>query len=130
MTQRTTRNGWTNRIFSIGLLLLLAACANGGATDQHSARPGVNIADAALDGGMPQTALDVTRTILQSDPHNVDALERQGIALTQLNQPDAAMEAYQRALAVDPAAPTALLGLGRLQLVPRHSDFDSLVVSG
>jgi len=96
MTQRTTRNGWTNRIISIGLLMSLAACATGGAADQQSGKPGVNIADAALDGGMPETALNVTRTILLSDPHNVDALERQGIALTQLNQPDAAIEAYQR----------------------------------
>jgi Flp pilus assembly protein TadD len=97
-------------------LLLLAGCSVFGTANQHEAVPGVNIADAALDGGMPQTALNVTSAILQSDPRNVGALVRQGVALSQLNQTEAAMEAYRRALAVDPANPAALLGLGRLEL--------------
>jgi tetratricopeptide (TPR) repeat protein len=75
----------------------------------------VNFADAALDGGMPDTALNVTRSILQSNPRDVGARERQGAALARLNQPDAAMEAWRRALAVNPPAPAALLGLGRLR---------------
>jgi len=104
-----------NRIFWLGALLL-AGCSTGGPPDLRNGAPGVNIADAALDGGMPQTALNVTRSILQSDPRNVSALERQGAALAQLNQPEAAMEAYRRALAVDAAAAPALLGLGRLEL--------------
>jgi Flp pilus assembly protein TadD len=97
-------------------LLLLAGCFAGSSPDEHTSTRGMNIADAALDGGMPQTALNVTRAILQSDPRNVGALVRQGAALAQLNHPDAAIEAYQRALAVDPTAPGALLGLGRLEL--------------
>jgi Flp pilus assembly protein TadD len=106
-----------NMIFRFGLLLLLAGCSSiSSLLGQHSRVPGVNVADAALDGGMPQTALNVTNSILQSQPRNIDALVRQGIALTELNQPDAAMEAYQRALAVKPACQPALLGLGRLQL--------------
>src|SRR5271167_1881346 len=116
MTQQTARHGWMNAMFRCGLLPLLASCSALGSTGKGGGAPGVNIADAALGGGMPQTALNVTRSILQSDPRNVGALVRQGTALAQLNQPDAAMEAYQRALAVDPAAAAALLGLGRLEL--------------
>ncbi len=103
-------------MFQCGPMLLLAGCSALGSTSQGTGALGVNIADAALDGGMPQTALNVTRTILQSDPRNVGALVRQGAALAELNQPDAAMEAYRRVLAVDPAAAAAPLGLGRLEL--------------
>src|ERR1700722_3839611 len=115
MLIKMTSHGRINGSLCIALLVL-SGCGTRGPADQHSATPGVNIADAALDGGVPQTALDVTRTILQSDPRNVAALLRQGAALTQLNQPDAAMEAYRRALAVDPSAAAGLLGLGRLEL--------------
>jgi Flp pilus assembly protein TadD len=103
-----------SRSLTLSLLILLASCS--GSSDKRAGTPTVNIADAALEGGMPDTALNVTRSILQTNPRDVGALERQGVALSQLNQPDAAMEAYKRALAVDPAATTALLGLGRLRL--------------
>jgi Flp pilus assembly protein TadD len=116
MTQQTTRNRWVVALLGCGLASLLAGCVPGGAQAGFGGAPGVNVADAALDGGMPQTALNVTRSILQSDPRNVGALMRQAAALTELSQPDAAMEAYRRALAVDPAMPAALLGLGRLEL--------------
>src|SRR5580693_3358881 len=101
MTQLTTRCGWLNAIFRFALPALLAGCSAGGSPDPRPAAPGMNLADAALDGGMPETALNVTRAILASDPRNVGALVRQGAALAQLNHPEAAMEAYQRALAVD-----------------------------
>jgi Flp pilus assembly protein TadD len=78
--------------------------------------PSVSVADAALESGMPATALEVSRSILRSDPRNVGALVRQGAALARMNQPDAAMESWQSALAVDPTARAALLGLGRLEL--------------
>src|ERR1700728_1464507 len=111
MTRTTARNPRINAPLLCGFLLLLAGCSAGGARDPGGGMPGVNIADAALDSGMPQTALNVTSAILRSHPRDVGALVRQGTALAQLNQPDAAMEAYQRALAVDPAATAALLGL-------------------
>src|ERR1700677_4126457 len=114
MTKTTTSDCWMHESLRCSLLLLLGGCSAVGARDPSGGVPGVNIADAALDGGMPQTALNVTRSILESDPRNVGALVREGIALAQLNQPDAAMEAYKRALAVDPSAAGALLGLGRL----------------
>ncbi len=111
MTLKMPDHGWTYCGWLV--LLLLAGCSTGRTSEKI---PGVNIADAALDGGMPETALNVTRSILQSNPRDVGALERQGTALAQLGQPDAAIEAWRRALAVNPAAPVALLGLGRMQL--------------
>ena len=116
MNRKTPAMAWVNACLRCGLLVLLAGCSAGAAGDAGRGVAPVNIADAALSGGMPQAALNVTSSILQSDPRNVAALVRQGAALTQLNQPDAAMEAYRRALAVDPSAPGALLGLGRLEL--------------
>ena len=98
------------------LLLLLGACSSSRTPEVRDGTAGINVADAALNGGMPDTALNITRSILSSNPRDVGALERQGTALEQLNQPDAAMEAWRRALAVDPAASVALLGLGRLEL--------------
>jgi Flp pilus assembly protein TadD len=110
MTRMTTINGgWI-------AVLLLAACSSPRSPDVRGGTAGVDVADAALSGGMPDTALNITRSMLQSNPRDVAALERQGTALEQLNQPDAAMEAWRRALAVDPAAAVALLGLGRLEL--------------
>jgi Flp pilus assembly protein TadD len=116
MNQITTKSGQIDRWLLCGLVWLLAGCSIGDRPDPNSGIAGMNVADAALDGGMPQTALNVTSSILESQPHNVIALLRQGDALAQLNQPDAAMESYRRALAVAPATAAALLGLGRLEL--------------
>ncbi len=112
MNQNTTKSGLIDRWLLCGLVWLLAGCSIGGPHDPNSGVAGMNVADAALDGGMPQTALNVTSSILELQPHNVIALVRQGDALAQLSQPDAAMESYRRALAVAPATAAALLGLG------------------
>jgi tetratricopeptide (TPR) repeat protein len=93
------------------LLVLLAGCAGRVPADQ---RHGADIADAALDSGLPGVALNVSRSALQADPRDLGALLRQGEALARMNQPEAAIDAWRRALAVDPAAAGALLGLGRL----------------
>jgi Flp pilus assembly protein TadD len=92
--------------------LTLAGCAAHGTAEG----PGVDIATAAMDGGMPQTALNVSRSVLREHPRDVGALISQAAALAGMNHPEAAMEAYRRALVEDPAAPAALLGLGRLEL--------------
>ena len=109
---------WLKFRVGSGLLLLslLAGCSAGDPARPRDGAAGVGMADAALHGGAARTALNQTAAILRSNPRDVGALVRQGTALAQLNQPDAAMEAYRRALAVDPTVPEALLGLGRIDL--------------
>jgi Flp pilus assembly protein TadD len=115
LIERTASQGRRNKSAWLALLLL-AGCSAGGAPNPSAGVPGANIADVAMNGGMPRVALNVTRAILRSNPRDIGALTRQGDALAELNEPDAAMEAYQRALALEPDAPAALLGLGRLDL--------------
>ena len=77
-------------------LVVLAGC---GVQDRNKPPTGsadLRVADAAMAGGMPQTAINVTREILQGDPRNIGALLRQGEALAAMGQPDAAGECYQR----------------------------------
>ena len=90
------------RLVIAASLVVLAGC---GAQDRNKPPTGsadLRVADAAMAGGMPQTAIDVTREILQSDPRNIGALLRQGDALAAMGQPDAAGECYQRVLEIDP----------------------------
>jgi Flp pilus assembly protein TadD len=98
------------------LAVLLAGCSAARPPDVPTPMAGMGVADAAILGGMPELALNVTRSILDANPRDVAALVRQGIALSRLNQPEAAAEAFRRALAVNPDARDALLGLGRLEL--------------
>ena len=97
-------------------LLLLTACANQDRSPSRDTAPGLHVASVALASGMPETALQVTREILQRDPHNTAALFRQADALIEMGHPDAAGECYTRVLAIDPRSSKALLGLGRVNL--------------
>jgi len=99
------------RTAAVALLLALPACTGGGRTGT----PSLRVADAALAGGMPQTALQVTRGVLEGDPRNVPALMKQAEALSAMGQSDTAAECYDRVLAVQPNQAEALRGLGRLR---------------
>ena len=112
---RGTAATWRYRISCV-ILLCLANCTADKAADPTKAVPGVAVAEAALSGGLPQTALAVTNAILRSHPRDFGALVRQGAALAQLGQPEAAKEAFRRAADVTPGAAAPLLGLGRLAL--------------
>ena len=59
-------------------LLAIAGCENTNRNSPLTSSPDLRIADAALASGMPETALEVTREILQEDPRNTGALMRQG----------------------------------------------------
>ena len=103
--------------------VVLAACSGPnlfGQAGSDGARSS-KFVDAALTGGLPEAALTATRTTLERDPTNVQALIQQGDALSALNRFDVAAEAYQRALSVDASSTTqqtrrARLGLGRAKL--------------
>ena len=89
-------------------LVVLASC---GAHDRNKPPTGsadLRVADAAMAGGMPQTAINVTREILQSDPRNIGALLRQGEALRRwanLTRPGNATSACSRSTPVGRRAP-------------------------
>jgi len=105
-----------NRLAITALLVLLAGCATLDQQKGLAGSPDIRIADAAMASGIPQSALAVTRDILQSDPNNVPALLREAEALISLGQPNLAEEAYRRVLAVEPRSLDGLRGLGRISL--------------
>jgi len=96
-------------------LVLLAACGRT-ATDISSLQPGVDVAQAALRGGSPQTALQIVGHVLETAPGNEAALVVQGDALTDLGRVDEARISYDSALKSNPLSIGADSGLGRLDL--------------
>lgn len=110
-------------------LLWLAACSAGAGSGYGGGRLGVNVADAALAGGAPATALGVARSILADAPNDAAALLRQGEAQYELGQTAAAEVSFRRALALRPADLRAELGLARVQLQSDPAAAASLLVS-
>jgi Flp pilus assembly protein TadD len=78
--------------------------------------PGLNTAQAALDSGAGQLALQVSESVLRASPKNVSALEIKGDALTLLGQYDQATPVFLALLAQDPNSARANIGLGRIRL--------------
>ncbi len=97
------------------LVLMLAACGHTQSV-VSGLQPGVDVAQAALLGGSPQTALQLAGGVLARDPGNEAALVVQGDALTELGRLDEARDSYNRALQSNPASVGAEVGLGRLRL--------------
>ena len=112
------------RITLLSAVLALGACGGPPALQIHaerpvhlvSGRPSLHVADAALAGGVPETALAITRGLLVENPRNVEAMVKQGEALAAMNRGDAAAETYRRALTIDPRSIEALIALGRVNL--------------
>ena len=101
----------------VASLAVLVGCSSGQDRNSPLARPeNMRVIDAAITNGLPQTALALTRRMLQGDPRSVDALLRQGDALMAMGQPDAAEECYRRVLEVQAQSADALRGLGRARL--------------
>jgi Flp pilus assembly protein TadD len=100
----------------IVLVSLLAACASRDASRLGNGQPGLNVASAALAGGSPNIALNVTNDILAKEPNNVPALLSQGDAFSALGRLQEAKASYARALAADPESSMAQIELGRLAL--------------
>ena len=95
---------------------LLAGCANQGPSSFSDAQPGLNVARAALSGGSPDLALNISHSILVNDPRNVPALLNQGDALSVLGRLEEAETSYAQALMVEPGSVSAQIGLGRVRL--------------
>jgi Flp pilus assembly protein TadD len=101
---------------AIALSLTLIGCSNMMQTGNNTTPQGhltVQVADAALAAGAPDVALRVADLILRDAPHDVPALVAKGDALYAMGHLDLARGAYRSAIAVDPGAVKALVGLGR-----------------
>jgi len=107
------------------LLLLLSACS-GGRPRLGVNQPGIDVARAALRGGSPQVALQVTQGLLAQNPADEPALILQGDALTTLGRLDEAATSYTEVLKRDPASVNAHIGLGRLRLATNPSQAEAL----
>ena len=73
----------------------------------------LHVANAALASGAPDVALRVADMNLAEHPKDVAALIAKGDALYAMGQTEAASSAYRSAIALDPGAAAAQLGLGR-----------------
>jgi Flp pilus assembly protein TadD len=75
--------------------------------------PSLRVASAAMASGAPDLALRVADITLAQHPKDVAALTAKGDALYAMGQTEAATTAYRSAIALDPGAAAAQLGLGR-----------------
>lgn len=109
----------------LSLVALAISLAMTGCASHNSSNSGtngtigpntLNVADAALAGGDPSMALNVSQSILANDPNNVDALIHEGDAYYALSRCPASEAAYRQALKYDPKSSDAQIGLGRCLL--------------
>ena len=105
---------------TVALVLLLAGCADPRQPELSHRQPSLRVADAALASGAPEVALRVADLTLAREPRNLRALIARGDALYAMGEREMARAAYRTAVATDPTAVAAQLGLGRtlVQLDP------------
>lgn len=104
------------RSAGLALLLTVSGCGTMVSSGTGTRTPGLNVAEAALQGGAGQIALQVSDGVLRDSPNNVRAMEIKGDALTLLGDYDQAEGIFQALLAKDPNSVRAGIGLGRVRL--------------
>jgi Flp pilus assembly protein TadD len=107
------------RSAGLAILLTMNGCGELGSSislGTGARAPSLKVAEAALQGGSGQIALQVTESVLQKSPDDVHALEIKGDALAQMGDYDDAIPVYQGLLAKDPNSTRATIGMGRIKL--------------
>jgi Flp pilus assembly protein TadD len=104
---------------TLAVAALLAACSSG-SPQIRVATPSLHVADAELASGLSDSALQVTRSILEVQPRDVPALLKQGEILLAMGKPEESAECFRRAEEIAPGNPATLASLGRLQLALGH----------
>ena len=89
----------------------------------------MDVADAALKGGSPEIALQISGNVLAKDPGNMDALLTQGEALTELGRPDEAAASFGQVLSDHPDSVSANIGLGRIKLASDPTAAEALFLT-
>jgi len=77
-------------------------------------------ARASLFAGRYGEAIAAYQAVLKRDPKNVDALTHMGVVVAIGGHADAALETFDKALAIDPNYPPALLYRGQLLAEVKH----------
>jgi Flp pilus assembly protein TadD len=98
------------------LLLFVVSCAGAHDSSSSGRSAGLDVADAALANGAPDTALRIAQRTLATDPQNLPALLRAANAQVALDQRGEAARTFALALSITPNNADAALGLGRLKL--------------
>jgi Flp pilus assembly protein TadD len=111
----------------IGAGLMFIAIGIAGCARQNNAPMGpdangeagagvLNVADAAIAGNDPAMALQVSQSVLTSDPKNLSALYHEAAAYYVMGRCEDAMAAYRLALGIDAKSTQAETGIGRCLL--------------
>lgn len=104
------------RSAGLALLLTMNGCGSVISSGSDARAPSLSVAEAALEGGSGQIALQVSEGVLRRSPNDVKALEIKGDALTLLGDYEQATTIFQALLAADPNSVRANIGLGRITL--------------
>ncbi len=114
------------RSAGLALLIVMNGCGDLGSSLTGAKLPGLNVAEAALQGGSGQIALQVSDGVLRGSPTNTRALEIKADALSLLGAYDQAAHIYQSLLLKDPNSSRATIGLGRIMLSKRPAEAEAL----
>jgi Tfp pilus assembly protein PilF len=98
---------------TVAVVLLLAGCAGSQQSKLSHRQPSLRVADAALAAGAPEVALRIANLTLEREPRSLPAFIAKGDALYAMGERELARVAYRTAVAINPAAVAAELGLGR-----------------
>ena len=85
-------------------------------------------AHQALDAGQYQQAIAAYKAVLKRYPDNVDAITHLGVILAVAGHADGALEAFDRALAIQPDYPHALWDKGRV-LYEQRQDYAGAIAA-
>ena len=109
---------------SVAMALIVGACSGVRLSEDAPSHLTLRVANAALVSGAPELALRVADLVLANQPNSAPALIARGDALYALGRRDMAQAAYRAAIAIDPTAAPAQVGLGRTlaQTDPRAAE--------
>jgi Flp pilus assembly protein TadD len=113
-------DGYGQVLATIALALLLTGCADPIWSRHSQPQVSLRVANAALAAGAPELALRVADLALAHEPRSLMALIARGDALYAMGDRESAQASYRVAVAIEPAAVGAQLGLGRtlIQMEP------------
>ena len=99
------------------LLIGLAGCsASSGSMEGRGGAAGLQVADTALSNNIPAMALQVTTSMLATNPRDTGALLRHAKANLMLGDKAAAQSDYRTLLQIDPSQSEANFGLAKIVL--------------